>query len=288
MTLFARGTPKASLRWDLSPDERHRLQEESGPVRRLEVIGLLVRHPSLIPDAIRDALRGANEGLRNSPELQWLVQIQRTRRVVPDAAIGTNWHGESDFVDHLLSKTHSDERALEIGCGGGRISRHIAPHVRELICADVSELILREARATLAGCDNVGFARVTGLGLRNFDDASFDLVFAHDVLINFDPNQALATLEAARRVLRGGGRCVTSYYTIDRPAWALEQVELVRKAGRSNRFGATLPRPYTSEQIDAWHTAVGMSVIDHCYGDQTGSDLRAHYIVTGQVPDSPA
>jgi hypothetical protein len=59
--------------------------------------------------------------------------------------------------------------------------------------------MLDEARENLAGERNVIFHRADGFHLAGFPDASFDLVYAHDVFVTFDLNQALALLDEAHR-----------------------------------------------------------------------------------------
>jgi ubiquinone/menaquinone biosynthesis C-methylase UbiE len=121
--------------------------------------------------------------------------------------------------------------------------------------------MLDEARENLAGERNVTFHRASGFHLSDFPDASFDLVYAHDVFVTFDLNQALALLDEAHRTLRAAGHLVVSFYTIDRPHWAEIQLETVRRAARSGRFSAGHPRAYTAAQVDAMCEAVGLRVV---------------------------
>jgi SAM-dependent methyltransferase len=52
------------------------------------------------------------------------------------------------------------ERALDLGCGVGRILKWMAPACREAIAVDVSAEMLKRARANLAGVRNVRFRRL--------------------------------------------------------------------------------------------------------------------------------
>ena len=161
--------------------------------------------------------------------------------------------------------------------------RASSPQVGELVCADISEVMLAEARRALTGSTNVSFVRTHGLELEDMAGESFDVVYAHDVFVTFDPNPLLALLDEGRRVLRPGGTLVASFYTIDRPAWARAQLSIVRRGRRWGDFGASYPRPYTSGQIDALFEAVGMTVADRRYGPyDEGSSSRAHYVVTAE------
>jgi len=220
--------------------------------------------------------------VRNDLTLAWVLDSRRIRRLIPDAPSGIGWHGEEAFLGALLPHVHGRARVLEIGCGAGRIARQVAPRAGEVTCSDVSRIMLDEARENLAGERNVIFHRADGFHLAGFPDASFDLVYAHDVFVTFDLNQALALLDEAHRTLRTGGHLVVSFYTIDRPPWAATQLELVRRAARSGRFSAGHPRAYTAAQVDAMCEAVRLRVVDRRYGEGKTEGDRGHYVVVAE------
>ena len=73
-------------------------------------------------------------------------------------------------------------RALDFGCGVGRLSRALAPHFEECVGVDISEEMLAEARRLAGGASGVRFVHNDGDDLRQFADGHFDLVFSHIVL----------------------------------------------------------------------------------------------------------
>ena len=234
------------------------------------------------------AARSAASGVRDNGALPWLIQANRVRRAVPDAALGVTWHGEDRFIEVLRPFLTPDSKVLDVGCGGGRIARLIAPSVGQLVCSDAAELMLDEARAALGEHSNVSYQLADALVLNGLEDGSFDLVYAHDVFVTFDPQQILAALDSFRRVVKPGGVVVASFYTIDRPEWASEQIELARDGARRGRFGPSQPRPYTAAQIDAWYEAVGLEPVDDRYGEVR--DGERHYVAAGRAgsrPDRP-
>ena len=79
-------------------------------------------------------------------------------------------------LEHLL---HGDVRALDVGCGIGRMDEFVAPRLGHLVGLDVSGEMVSRARARLAHIPNVEFAEGDGLSLGGFPDASFDLVFSY-------------------------------------------------------------------------------------------------------------
>lgn len=102
-------------------------------------------------------------------------------------------------------------RVLEVAAGTGLITTAIGPMVGELIATDYAAAMVQqlEARIRDAGLSNVTCEQSDLYKLR-FDDASFDAVFATNVLhLVPDLKGALASL---RRVLKPGGVLVAPTY----------------------------------------------------------------------------
>jgi SAM-dependent methyltransferase len=278
------GPDAQGRRWKLTAEERERI--DAPPGRRGLARAFLrahLRSPRLVAQTARSAARGAVQGVRGDQSLPWILHDEHARSISPDVGSHVTGHGLDVFVDALGPRLAPGARVLDLGCGGGRVARLVAGQVGELVCADVSEVMLAEARRALTGRSNVSFVRTHGLELEDMAGESFDVVYAHDVFVTFDPNPLLALLDEGRRVLRPGGTLVASFYTIDRPAWARAQLSIVRRGRRWGDFGASYPRPYTSGQIDALFEAVGMTVADRRYGaHDDGSSSRAHYVVAGE------
>lgn len=271
-------------RWELTETEHAAVASavQGGPTV-WDILSIVRRQPALLPDLARMIIGSAARGVRDDDALVWLVDVERARQAVPDVAHGVQGRGEGVFLDRLARWLGPERSALEIGCGGGRISRHVAPSVRELVCTDISRTVLEEARGNLAEHANVRFGLVSGFDLEGIADDSFDLVFGHDVLLTMDPNPALAILDEARRVLRAGGACVMSFFTIDRSEWARRQLDLVRRGARSGHFGASQPRPYTADYIAALYSVAGLEVVEDGYEDVAEAGEQPHYVVAGQA-----
>lgn len=96
-------------------------------------------------------------------------------------------------------------RALDIGCGIGRVENAIHREVRSIVGVDVSEEMLKRARWTVRA-PNVSFRVVDGRSLNGIESGHYDLCLSFMVLQHI-PRAAVANyvLEVGR-VLKPGGR----------------------------------------------------------------------------------
>lgn len=90
-------------------------------------------------------------------------------------------------------------RALEVGCGEGRVTRDLRGRGYEVTGLDVAPTLVEAAR----DADPSGTYVVGDAAALPFDDASFDLVVSYNSLIDVDDMPAAVT--EAGRVLRSGG-----------------------------------------------------------------------------------
>lgn len=280
------------LQWELTEEEWAAADSARGSWRAREALELLVRAPRLVPYVSRLALRAARRGVWSDVELAVLLDSERVRQALPGTVRGVAWSPDQAFLSMLVPCLEPELRVLEIGCGVGRIARQVAPKVRELVCSDISGVMIREAAANLAPYSNVRCVQTSGYWLDAFPDASFDLVYAHAVFGFFDLYPMVAMLDATRRVLRQGGTCVIGFLDMDRPEHADEVVQLARGYAQMGVFGARAMRRYTEGQIRAMCTAVGLDVVDAGYGTSAVPDQRPHLLVTaratGDRPSTPS
>jgi SAM-dependent methyltransferase len=100
-------------------------------------------------------------------------------------------------------------RALDFGCGVGRVTRALAGRFDEAVGVDISPTMVERARelnADRAGCT---FLVNTRLDLALLDDASFDVVYTRVVLQHQPDEEAIRRyLSEFMRVLRPGGLLV--------------------------------------------------------------------------------
>lgn len=115
--------------------------------------------------------------------------------------------GKSDWMDFRARwEVYGLDRdsCVEIGCGAGRITRHMAEYFGVVHAFDVSEDMIAYARRNVAA-RNVEFQRTTGADLPVFD-CTISSVFSCHVFQHFDSLEvARHYLLEIRRVLCEGG-----------------------------------------------------------------------------------
>src|SRR5579884_165370 len=116
------------------------------------------------------------------------------------------WRTADNSAAYLLPRLAPGQALLDVGCGPGTITtdlaRRVAPGAVVGIDAAAGGLDQARAHAGEAAVDNVRF-EVGDVYALAYDDGSFDVVHAHQVLQHLtDPVRALREM---RRVLRPGG-----------------------------------------------------------------------------------
>ncbi|MBX3463012.1 MAG: class I SAM-dependent methyltransferase [Planctomycetes bacterium] len=96
-------------------------------------------------------------------------------------------------------------RALDFGCGHGRLTQALAHHFAEVTGVDIAETMLAAARAANRHGDRVRYVHNPRPDLAVFPDASFDFVLSMLVLQHMRNEYAQVYLGEFLRVLRPGG-----------------------------------------------------------------------------------
>jgi ubiquinone/menaquinone biosynthesis C-methylase UbiE len=100
-----------------------------------------------------------------------------------------------------------DQIVLDVACGAAHASEAVAPHVRQVVGADLTPALLAAGARRLAerGARNVLLQEANAARLP-FADASFDLVFCRAAVHHFAEPEA--QVREMARVCRSGGRVV--------------------------------------------------------------------------------
>jgi ubiquinone/menaquinone biosynthesis C-methylase UbiE len=133
-----------------------------------------------------------------------------------------------------------DARVLDLGCGAGHVSFHVAPAVGEVVAYDLSQQMLDvvDAAAADKGLDNIRTVRGAAERLP-FQNAEFDFVFSRYSAHHWS-DLALA-LREVRRVLKPGG--VAAFIDVMSPGSPLldtylQTVEVLRDTSHVRDYSA--------------------------------------------------
>jgi SAM-dependent methyltransferase len=173
---------------------------------------LRFRRPSRIaPRRLRARRRDAVDALRVAwsryPE-EWKTDPALSMGA---ETLGEEWGG-ADFADRVIKLAEpylgAQADVLELGCGGGKFSRRLAPRCRSLVCTDISPEMIDHTRSTLAAQaleENVDYAVLNGVDFSGVPDESVDFIFSYDVQLHLPPENVFSYMRDARRVLRDNG-----------------------------------------------------------------------------------
>jgi SAM-dependent methyltransferase len=132
------------------------------------------------------------------------------RRIYGDPDLAGFWaEGEAD-LDRLLEllgvAVEPQDRALDIGCGVGRLTRVLSGRATTVIGLDVSAAMLERARAHNEAFTNITWVHGDGVSLAQISDESIDACVSHVVFQHIpDPQVTLGYVREIGRVLAPGG-----------------------------------------------------------------------------------
>jgi SAM-dependent methyltransferase len=231
------------------------------------------------------AVSTAQPRIRRTLGVAWLRRERANARRVPRAAYQDTWDAVSrslsDAQYSVAGTTDADELersgestandianetqitpkdvVLEIGCGVGRVGRHLAARCGEWIGADVSPQMLRHAQDALAGRTNVRFVHLTGIDLTGVSDASMDVVYCTAVFMHLDEWERYRYVRDAFRVLKPGGRVYFDNFSLlSTEGWRLfEELARLDPAARP----PNISKASTPEELRAYAEHVGFTDI---------------------------
>lgn len=127
---------------------------------------------------------------------------------------GGGWDEEAFFatgqreIAELLDLTNPPRngRALDFGCGVGRLTLPLADHFREVVGVDIAPSMIEKAKTYKGTQGNVAYVVNQRDDLSQFPDESFDFVNASIVLQHMPPRLALGYLREFARILTPGGQ----------------------------------------------------------------------------------
>jgi SAM-dependent methyltransferase len=131
--------------------------------------------------------------------------------------------GEEDYqslVAPVFVRQHYDPRGkimLELGCGAGRMTRSFAERFSLVYGFDISEEMLRHAKALLPDAGNVTWTLGNGTDFAGLGDESVDFAFSYIVLQHMpEPEFAHRYIREILRVLKPGGLFLFQFNSVPR------------------------------------------------------------------------
>lgn len=100
---------------------------------------------------------------------------------------------ESQLLDLL---PHRPGIVLDVGCGDGRLTRHLARRARTVVALDLSPEMIRLARDRSSGCTNIEY-RVADVLTTPLPPAAFDVVVSVATLHHLPLAETLGVLKTA-------------------------------------------------------------------------------------------
>jgi SAM-dependent methyltransferase len=217
--------------------------------------------------------------------------------------------GEADAEHALaiaaeLGRPARRGRALDFGCGVGRVTRALAARFEEAIGADLSERMVEQARTLNAHVANARFVVNGAPDLAGFDDGWFDLVYSRIVLQHLgSAADALRYVKDFLRVVRPDGIVVfqlpagiplRNRLHLRRRAWRLLRA-LGGDSGQLHRLGLSpirvigVPQEEVVRVVTSSGAAVARAEPDDAVAGLTGFQ---YYVVPGPdhilAPCTPA
>jgi SAM-dependent methyltransferase len=138
---------------------------------------------------IRSARTDATfEKLRDQHGPRKAFDLLYKRKQDPFGSTRRHWRYQNLKYERLISflPNRRYRRALDVGCGLGPFSRHLAPHADRVLGVDISEEAVSGARTLSAAHPNLRFEQHDVLRVGEID-GQFDLIALLDVLYYLSP-----------------------------------------------------------------------------------------------------
>jgi SAM-dependent methyltransferase len=170
------------------------------------------------------ALLNHNPGMNPKDAVaRWAAAFDAAVAAHPEASVALYTLGDPNLLDAASREiaaalarwglTGPERRALDLGCGIGRMLPPLAQSCALAVGVDVSAGMLAEARRRCAGRCNLLLVRSSGRDLAMFADGSFELVLAVDSFPYLHLSGVAETTfaEAARLIAPGGSLAILNY-----------------------------------------------------------------------------
>jgi ubiquinone/menaquinone biosynthesis C-methylase UbiE len=159
------------------------------------------------PDRLQDLRKRWDEAGKTDPFWAVLSRPDKTgNRWAADEFFETGKHEIADVMAHAaqLGKV-GKQRALDFGCGPGRLTQALASYFDQVDGVDISASMIELAGKLNQFPERCRYHLNTASDLKMFDDSAFDVVYSNITLQHVGAVYAKIYLREFIRVLRPGG-----------------------------------------------------------------------------------
>jgi SAM-dependent methyltransferase len=216
----------------------------------------------------------------------WAVLSEPSKRFggwSPEEFLASGERDVAHFLEvcgrHDLPRTHG--RALDFGCGAGRLTRALSYRFESCVGVDIAEPMVDVARELNRDRPDCEFVVNADDDLARFEDATFDFVVSHIVLQHVPGRDAiLRYIGELARVLRPGGALVFQLPSAV-PVWS--RLHLSKRLYRAlRRVGVSPDTLYTRLRLQPMH--MSFLPCDVVSGRLVAAGARVFELVTERGP----
>lgn len=164
-----------------------------------------------------------------------------------------------DVAGPIIGFLSSDSVVLDLGCGIGRIAKHVAPHCAHLWLADISPTMLDMAAARLVDLGNVQVTHAGANSVPGVADGTIDVVYSVLVLQHLEREDAFLMLRDIRRMLKPGGIAYLTFPNLLYDGYLASFIQYAETGEVANKARA---RFYTPTEVERITLAAGFDSVE--------------------------
>jgi SAM-dependent methyltransferase len=157
--------------------------------------------------------------------------------LTPDVLHAFGAYLEERLLDPYLPRPA--HQGLEIGPGGGRLTKLLLPRTDVLHVLEASGAMLQHLRGRFDREPGLRYHLGDGMTLPALPPRSLDYVIAFDVFVHFEPRLVFWYLRQIVPLLKAGGTGIIHYANVLTPGgWRLFETDLAANVGGRRSFGS--------------------------------------------------
>lgn len=213
-------------------------------------------------------------------EFESYKEFWNDKAATPDSALAAVDGSASEEVVQITGRftarqvataleLNAADRALELGCGVGRIGRELAPHCAHWTGVDISEKMIGHARERLGHLDNTEFHQLERTRLEAIADASLTKAYSVAVLCHMDKEDLYLYLQELHRTVRPGGLIYVETWNLAHPiGWKRWEFEVAnwRRSEQKQRKDVARNQFCTPDEFQLYVRRAGFQPLA-CYAD---------------------